>query len=83
MMKIYIGYDCENKPIGVILSDCIDKANLVFHSMRDPAYRVEEIDINNIKNMGVSNTIFLLTSDERNINQLNRNMKVRIWKRGL
>ena len=51
--------------------------------MRDPAYRVEEIDINNIKNMGISNTIFLLTSDERNINELNRNMKVRIWKRGL
>ena len=59
-MNIYIGMTHDNKPLGVLLAESKDKANLAWSMLDGPCHHVEEIDPQTIDSL--HGVIFLLTS---------------------
>lgn len=83
-MKIYIGYDYDQNPIGVILADTQDRAEIVWAAMKDMPHSVEELDPS--KAEGIHGVVFLLTSEEISITIPSINDRIRTirkFKRGL
>lgn len=85
-MKIYIGFDFEGNPTGVLLSDSREKVEIVWAAMKDTPHSIEEIDPNT--EFGLHNVVFLLTSEDRTIraseiSSRNGYIQFRKWKRGL
>lgn len=84
--KIYIGYaSCSGgEPVGVLLADSKEKAELVFHSTGEPVDAVEEIDPDT--ELGIHGVVFLLTSKEKTVDRYSyagSTITYRQWKRGL
>ncbi len=81
MKNIYIGFDYKGNPIGVILSDSKEKAEIAWSAMGDIPHSIEEINPSSIE--GVHGVVFLLSSEER---AFPRDPKIgsryRVWKRG-
>lgn len=85
-MNIYIGYDFKKNPIGVLLADNREKADIAWAGMGVSIYSVEEIDPNDQNNRGIHGLIILLTSTEHNtLNYSHKTdgLKFHKWKRGL
>ena len=84
-MKIYIGYDFEKSPIGVLLSDSKEKAEIAWAAMGETPHTIEEIDPNTVN--GVSGLVFLLTTVKTNsrtdYSHRPAGVDFRIWRRGL
>lgn len=81
-MKIYIGYDFDNRPISVLLAENEDKANIAWAGMKDTPHHTEVIDPNN-NDLGISGVVFLLTSTERTVGNALNSQTFRKFKRGL
>ena len=84
-MKIYIGFDFESNPIGVLLADSQEKAELVWAAMGENPHTVEEINPQTAR--GVNGVVFLLTSKEANsrsdFGHRPLGVDFRVWTRGL
>lgn len=65
--SIYIAYDSSGSPIGVLMSESQEKAEIAWAGMGAQVHNVEEIDPNNTTG-GVHGVIFLLTSTKCNSN---------------
>jgi len=84
-MNIYIAYNYNNEPLGVLLSDSKEKAEIAWAGMGTPVHHVEEIDPKTAK--GIHGVIFLLTTQEansrRDYGHRLEGVNFNIWKRGL
>ena len=83
-MNIYIAKDFDNNPIGVLLADDKNKAEIAFYAMGEVPKTIEEIDPND--NLGVAGVAFLLTSTKMNSSDFSHRISgidFRQWKRGL
>ena len=85
-MKIYIAYNYDNVPQGVLLSDSQEKAEIAWTGMGTNVHRVEEIDPNNDIG-GIHGVVFLLTTKTANSRRdychRTDGVDFSIWKRGL
>jgi hypothetical protein len=83
-MNIFIGFDFESVPIGVLLSDSREKAEIAWAAMGEMPCYVEEIDPNTAQ--GINGLVFLLTTIKANsrTDYSHRPFGVdfRIWRRG-
>jgi len=80
-MNIFIANDYEGSPIGVLLADSREKADLVWMGMKLAVHEVEEIDISESK--GIHGVVTLFTTEELELrNTGTRTFKYRKWKRG-
>jgi len=83
-MKIYIGYNPENRPIGVLLAESQGLAELVWSARDDKVVKVEEIDPN-AADIGTNGVVFLLTTYNVPRHQVCDNRRIDeivFWKRG-
>jgi len=83
-MKIYIGYDHNEAPMGVLLSDSKEKAEIAWAAMRDIPHSIEEIDPETVPE--INGLVFLLTStkcnSKRDFGHRIDGVDFRLWKRG-
>ena len=84
-MKIYIGFDYDKTPMGVLLADSQDKAEIAWAAMADTPHTIEEIDPSIAK--GVNGLVFLLTSTKVNsrtdFGYRDFGVDFRLWHRGV
>ena len=83
-MKIYIGLTYDNIPMGLLLADSKDKAEIAWSAMKDMPHSIETIDPDTCP--GINGLSFLLTSTEtnsRDVQYRNSGIDFRIWKRGV
>ena len=84
-MNIYIAFDYNNNPLGVLLSDDASKARIAFHAMGETPHRMEEVDPTTAQ--GLEGVVFLLTSkacnSRRDYGHRINGVDFRDWKRGL
>ena len=78
-MNIYISYDNDNQPTGVLLAESEEKASIAWMGMGVHPDHIEEIDPNN-PNLGMYGVVLLLTSETFNFHP---SKLYRKWKRGL
>lgn len=85
-MKIYINKDENGQPVGVLLAETQDRAELAWAAMGDPAFTVEEIDpAMPGYHGGLHGVVFLLTSKKKHSSEINtrHGFVFRKWRRGL
>lgn len=84
-MKIYIGFDLEKRPMGVLLSDSKEKAEIAWTAMEGMPHSIEEIDPATAG--GVNGLVFLLTTtkvDTRSSYEHRDSDAIfRVWHRGI
>ena len=83
-MNIYIAYDYEATPLGMLLAIDQRSAELVWTGMGIAAHRVEEIDPSN-NDQGIHGVVTLMTSvllTKYDVDRKSRDWSTRIWKRG-
>ena len=81
--KIYIASDITGTPIGVLLSDTKEKADLSWAAMGLAVYSVEEIDPSD-DDLGMHGVVFLLTTEEHNSRDYSHRtdgVDFHVWKR--
>jgi len=82
MQKLFIGYDFENNPTGVLVAETRQQAELVWMGMKEGPHHVEEIDLS--KPIGLNGVGILFTSHTVRAAEFGRNPKeFRVFKRGL
>jgi hypothetical protein len=82
MKKIYISYDYNNNPTGLLLSDSLEKAHIAWAGMKVTVDHVEEIDPSD-ESLGVHGVAFILTSTEMSQIGYCGKEKIIKFKRGL
>lgn len=84
-MHLYVGFEKESAPIGILMADTEEKAWLAFTAMKEDIQIVEELDINELQTNADFGVVFLLTSEKRKLKRVNGEPSVmfRKWRRGL
>ena len=83
-MNVYIGYNAKDEPVGVLLAQNKQLADVVFDARNEGVVRTEEIDPNT-PDIGLNGVVYLLTSFKVPRHQIcdNKHLhSVRIWQRG-
>jgi len=84
-MKIYIGYDHDQKPTSLLMAEKREQADIAWAAMKDVPHSVEEIDTEN-PNAGVHGLVFILTSEKVSSREYDHRVggfTFREWKRGI
>jgi hypothetical protein len=85
-LYVYVGYEGDGTPIGCLISDSKEKADIAFTAMGDTPVSIECIDLEKIasENMPPNGLMFFLTSKKTRIPgvSINKDRYLRVWKRG-
>ena len=84
-MNIYIGYNCSNDPLGVLLSTSREKAMIAWAGMGVTPHHVEVLTENDIhnNNLGVYGVVFLLCSNVESVYIDGKFREIIVFRRGL
>jgi len=77
-LKMYIGYDTKDRPVGVILTRSLELAETYWLGTTEQVCRTEEIDIRELENEPLP--VFIILSST--LKQISLDKTYRIMKRG-
>ena len=77
-LKMYIGYDTKDRPVGVIINRSLELAETYWLGTTEQVCRTEEIDIRELENEPLP--VFIILSST--LKQISLDKTYRIMKRG-
>jgi len=80
MKKLYIAKDYYDDIVGVVLGESKEFVDVFYQGRNEFPHSIEEIDIAKLDEY--PKVLTLITSEEVNVNDLDRFKKIRICKRG-